>query len=77
MKKFFRNTKKSNFFLFLRGAAHVGLIKALHENGIPVDIVGGTSIGSLISGILATNPNNMENLEEKASKWFLVFFFFN
>nr|CAD2186898.1 unnamed protein product [Meloidogyne enterolobii] len=32
----------------IRGAAHIGLIKALHEKGIPVDIVGGTSIGSLI-----------------------------
>ncbi|KAL7078132.1 hypothetical protein ACQ4LE_002201 [Meloidogyne hapla] len=54
-----------------RGAAHIGLIKALYEHGIPVDIVGGTSIGSMISGVLATNPNNMKNLEEKVSNWFL------
>ena len=60
-------------FSFLRGAAHIGLIKALYEQGIPVDIVGGTSIGSMISGILATNPNDVKNLEEKASNWFSVF----
>lgn len=28
-----------------RGAAHVGVIKAMLEAGIPIDMVGGTSIG--------------------------------
>ncbi|KAJ8246252.1 hypothetical protein GJAV_G00265500 [Gymnothorax javanicus] len=33
-----------------RGCSHVGVIKAMEEAGIPIDIVGGTSIGSFIRG---------------------------
>ena len=36
-----------------RGYAHIGVIRALTEAGIHVDIVGGTSMGSLIAGQLA------------------------
>ncbi|KAL4945762.1 lysophospholipase nte1 [Aspergillus oleicola] len=36
-----------------RGIAHVGVIKALEEAGIPLDIVGGTSIGAFIGGLYA------------------------
>ncbi|HXQ51638.1 MAG TPA: patatin-like phospholipase family protein [Stellaceae bacterium] len=36
-----------------RGVAHVGVIWALRDNGIPIDIVGGTSIGSIIAGMAA------------------------
>ncbi|THV89017.1 patatin-like serine hydrolase [Aureobasidium pullulans] len=36
-----------------RGIAHVGIIKALEEAGIPIDIVGGTSIGSFIGALYA------------------------
>jgi NTE family protein/lysophospholipid hydrolase len=32
-----------------RGFAHIGAIRALHEAGIPIDLVGGTSIGSCIA----------------------------
>jgi lysophospholipid hydrolase len=28
-----------------RGAAHIGVIKAMIESGVPIDMVGGTSIG--------------------------------
>ncbi|KAI6202346.1 hypothetical protein M3Y96_00938500 [Aphelenchoides besseyi] len=41
-----------------RGASHVGVIRAMREHGIPVDIVGGTSIGSMIGGIFAEDPHN-------------------
>ncbi|ODV62023.1 lysophospholipase [Ascoidea rubescens DSM 1968] len=34
-----------------RGIAHVGVIKALEDNGIPIDIIGGTSIGSFVGGL--------------------------
>lgn len=53
-----------------RGAAHIGIIKAIQEHGIPVDIVGGTSIGSMIGGIFAENPRG--DLEAKARSWFQV-----
>ena len=37
----------------VRGAAHVGAIKALEENGIKIDAVGGTSAGSIVSALYA------------------------
>uniref|UniRef100_A0A8C6LGF5 lysophospholipase n=1 Tax=Nothobranchius furzeri TaxID=105023 RepID=A0A8C6LGF5_NOTFU len=36
-----------------RGCSHVGVIKAMEEAGIPIDIVGGTSIGSFIGALYA------------------------
>ncbi|SNX82618.1 related to NTE1 - Serine esterase [Melanopsichium pennsylvanicum] len=36
-----------------RGCAHLGVIRALEERGIPIDMVGGTSIGSLVGGLYA------------------------
>ncbi|KAJ7292813.1 hypothetical protein C8J57DRAFT_1444263 [Mycena rebaudengoi] len=36
-----------------RGMAHLGLIRALEENGIPIDHIGGTSIGAFIGGLYA------------------------
>lgn len=36
-----------------RGFAHLGLIRALHEKGVPVDAVGGTSMGALIAAMVA------------------------
>jgi predicted acylesterase/phospholipase RssA len=31
-----------------RGFAHIGVIRAMHEAGIPIDLVGGTSVGACI-----------------------------
>ena len=36
-----------------RGVAHVGVILALEESGIPIDMVGGTSMGAFVSGLYA------------------------
>lgn len=36
-----------------RGFAHVGVIKALEEAGIPVDMIGGSSIGAVMGLVLA------------------------
>ena len=36
-----------------KGAAHIGVIKALEENGIPIDYIAGTSIGSIIGSLYA------------------------
>jgi NTE family protein len=38
-----------------RGIAHIGVYKALQERGIEVDVVGGTSIGSVMAGYVATD----------------------
>ena len=37
----------------VRGAAHVGAIKALEENGIKIDAVAGTSAGSIVTALYA------------------------
>ena len=36
-----------------KGAAHVGVLKVLEENGIPVDIITGTSMGAIVGGLYA------------------------
>jgi len=36
-----------------RGVAHYGVIWAFRDHGIPIDIVGGTSIGSIVAGMIA------------------------
>ena len=36
-----------------RGVAHYGVIWALREHGMPIDLVGGTSIGSIVAGMVA------------------------
>lgn len=36
-----------------RGISHLGVLQALEESGIPVDIIGGTSIGAFIGGCYA------------------------
>lgn len=40
-----------------RGISHVGVVTALEKHGIPVDIVGGTSIGSFVGGLYAREHN--------------------
>ncbi|KAI9757784.1 MAG: phosphatidylcholine and lysophosphatidylcholine phospholipase [Chaenotheca gracillima] len=40
-----------------RGIAHVGVIRALEESGIPIDIIGGTSIGSFIGALYARDAD--------------------
>ncbi|CAH2273527.1 neuropathy target esterase isoform X4 [Pelobates cultripes] len=51
-----------------RGYAHVGVLKALEEAGIPVDMVGGTSIGALVGGVYAEERNSSRT-RERTSKW--------
>ena len=34
-----------------RGMAHLGVLRYIEEQGIPVDLVGGTSMGGLVSGL--------------------------
>jgi len=36
-----------------KGLAHIGLIRAFREDGIPVDVVGGTSAGAIAAAIIA------------------------
>ena len=36
-----------------RGLAHLGVLQALEDRGVPIDAVGGTSIGALMAGTVA------------------------
>jgi NTE family protein len=36
-----------------RGFAHIGVVRALQEAGVPIDMVGGTSIGAIIAAAVA------------------------
>ncbi|KAI1182400.1 patatin-like phospholipase [Nemania serpens] len=40
-----------------RGIAHIGVVKAIEEAGIPIDIVGGTSIGAFMGGLYARHAD--------------------
>jgi len=43
-----------------RGFAHIGVIRALEQEKIPIDMIVGTSVGSLIGAIYASNANSFE-----------------
>lgn len=43
-----------------RGFAHIGVIRTLEQEKIPVDLVVGTSVGSLIGAIYAEDRNSFE-----------------
>ena len=53
-----------------RGFAHVGVLKALREANVPIDMVVGTSMGALI-GSLYCSGIKLENIENIAEdiKW--------
>ena len=40
-----------------RGFAHIGVVKALHEAGLPIDLIGGTSSGAMCSLMYAMEPD--------------------
>lgn len=48
-----------------RGFAHIGVLRVLEQEKIPVDLIVGTSVGSLIGALYAAEPNTFE-LEWKA-----------
>src|ERR1700757_3480327 len=52
---------------FARGIAHVGVLKVLEEEGIPVHSITGTSVGALI-GATYCSGLSVEELEEVAYK---------
>jgi NTE family protein/lysophospholipid hydrolase len=53
-----------------RGFAHIGVIKALEEKGLPIDLIGGTSIGSIIAALYAMGWD-CETMLQKSKELFL------
>lgn len=50
-----------------RGAAHVGVLKVLEELRVPVDVIAGTSMGSIVGGLYAAGLSPQEMEDELAS----------
>ncbi len=47
-----------------RGAAHVGVLRVLEKNGIPIDMIAGTSMGAIVGGLYAAGVD-VDTIEEK------------
>ena len=52
-----------------RGLAHIGVIRALAEAGVPIDMIGGTSMGAVIGGALGMGLDWKEILEISRTGW--------
>ena len=50
-----------------RGAAHFGVLKVLEEEGVPIDIIAGTSMGAIVGGMYAQNPDAGEIIKKYLS----------
>lgn len=49
-----------------RGTAHIGVLKVLEENHIPIDMISGTSFGSIVGGLYAAgySADELQNILE-------------
>jgi NTE family protein len=56
-----------------KGVTHIGVLRALEENGIPIDYIAGTSMGAIIGGLYASgySPDQMEQIitSDDFTKW--------
>lgn len=46
-----------------RGFAHLGVLRALEECGIPVDVIGGNSMGAIVGGLFACGFSHDERMQ--------------
>ncbi|XP_023346328.1 neuropathy target esterase sws [Eurytemora carolleeae] len=52
-----------------RGAAHLGMLRSMFEAGIPIDKVGGVSIGAFMGALWAIH-RDIDEMTAKSRKWF-------
>lgn len=57
-----------------KGAAHIGVLKAIEEAGIPIDYIAGTSMGAVIGGLYAIgySPAQLDSLIKGQDWTFLL-----
>ena len=50
-----------------RGTAHIGVLRVLEKYNIPIDLIAGTSVGSLVGGAYAAglNPDEIQDIATK------------
>ena len=57
-----------------KGLTHIGIIRALEENNIPIDYITGTSMGAIVGSLYAMgySPDDMEALlkSEEFKRWY-------
>lgn len=57
-----------------KGLTHIGIIRALEENNIPIDYIAGTSIGAIVGSLYAMgySPDDMEKLlkSDDFKRWY-------
>jgi NTE family protein len=57
-----------------RDLTHIGIIRALEENNIPIDYITGTSMGAIIGALYAMgySPDDMEELlkSDDFKRWY-------
>ena len=58
---------------FARGIAHIGVLRALEENEIPIDFIAGTSVGALIASAYASGTSLDEMAHQASSTRFRDF----
>lgn len=53
----------------VRGAAHIGVLKVFQQQGVPIDYIAGTSIGSIVGGLYAAGVplSRIENMATSAA----------
>ncbi len=56
-----------------KGVTHIGVLRALEDNGIPIDYIAGTSMGAIIGGLYAAgySPDEMQQIinSDEFNKW--------
>ncbi len=55
-----------------KGIAHIGVLQALEESGIPIDYIAGTSIGAIVGGLYAAGYSPAEMMEIVRSDEFIA-----
>ncbi|MFA5015454.1 MAG: patatin-like phospholipase family protein [Actinomycetota bacterium] len=70
IRKIYSKSKKPKIGLALgsggaKGLAHIGVIKVLEENNIPIDFIAGSSIGAMVGGFYAVTKD-VKRVEEIA-----------
>jgi len=55
----------------VRGVAHIGVLRALEQNYIPIDGLSGTSMDSIVGGLYASgySPDSLESIVKKDFDW--------
>src|SRR5580698_3738280 len=58
---------------FARGIAHIGVLRVLEENEIPIDFIAGTSVGALVGATYASGTSLDEMERQGATTTFRDF----